>query len=173
MNPHYIQFFTATVLWWKKLLRPDKYKQLIVDSMRFLVEDKRVRIYGFVIMPNHLHLVWSINENHLREDVQRDFLKYTAQQIKFDLQKHHPQVLPYFEVNLKDRQYQFWERNPLSVDLYDRKVVEQKLVYIHNNPLQEKWNLVTHPGDYWYSSYRYYHTGIDDFGFLTHYMEDC
>jgi REP element-mobilizing transposase RayT len=48
-------------------------------------------------MPNHIHLVWRINEKCLLEDVQRDFLKYTAQQIKFDLQKHHPQVLAYFE----------------------------------------------------------------------------
>ncbi len=140
--------------------------------MRFLVNDKRVKIYGFVIMPNHIHLVWRIQDNHLLEDVQRDFLKYTAQQIKFDLQAHHPQVLATFEVNLKDRKYQFWERNPLSIDLFDRKTVEQKLVYIHNNPLQEKWNLAVHPSDYQYSSFRFYETQEDYFGFLTHYRED-
>jgi putative transposase len=38
--------------------------------------------------------------------------------IKFDLTENHPQVLSHFEVNLKERKYQFWERNPLSVDLY-------------------------------------------------------
>ncbi len=172
MYSNYIQFFTATILWWKKLLAPDKYKELIVKSMKFLVEDNRVKIYGFVIMPNHIHLIWRINDNHLREDVQRDFLKYTAQQIKFDLQASHLQVLPHFEVNLKDRKYQFWERNPLSIDLFDRKVVEQKLTYIHNNPLHEKWNLAVNPKDYWYSSSRFYETEKDDFGFLSHYMDD-
>jgi putative transposase len=172
MNPHYIQFFTATILWWKKLLKPDKYKQMIVESMSFLVKDGRVKIHGFVIMPNHIHIVWRIQEDRVLKDVQRDFLKYTAQQIKFDLQKHHPQVLSAFEVNLKDRQYQFWERNPLSVDLWDAKVVEQKLIYTLNNPLQEKWNLATHPADYWYSSYRFYHGGQDDFGFLTDFREE-
>jgi hypothetical protein len=35
---HYIQFFTATILEWKPLLKPDKYKQLVLDSLRFLVE---------------------------------------------------------------------------------------------------------------------------------------
>jgi putative transposase len=172
MYSNYIQFFTATILWWKKLLAPDKYKEVIVKSIKFLVEDNRVKIYGFVIMPNHIHLIWRINDNYLREDVQRDFLKFTAQQIKFDLQKIHPQVLSHFEVNLKDRKYQFWERNPLSIDLFDRKVVEQKLIYIHNNPLQEKWNLAVNPNDYWYSSNRFYETEKDDFGFLTHYMDD-
>lgn len=174
-NPHFPQFFTATILWWKKLLKPDKYKQIIVDSMVFLVKDGRVKIYGFVIMPNHIHIVWRIHEDRLREDIQRDFLKYTAQQIKFDLQKYHPQVLAAFEVNAKDRQYQFWERNTRSMDLYHREIVEQKLTYTHNNPLQERWNLAIHPGDYWFSSYRFYHTtpNQDDFGFLTHYLEDC
>jgi putative transposase len=127
MNQHYIQFFTATNLWWKKLLQPDKYKQVIIDSLKFLVENERVKVYGFVIMPNHIHIIWKINENHKLEDVQRDFLKFTAQVIKSDLAENHPNVLKIFEVNLKDRKYQFWERNPLSVDLYSREVISQKL----------------------------------------------
>ena len=173
MNHNCLQFFTATNLWWKKLLQPDKYKQIIIDSLKFLVENKRVKVYGFVIMPNHIHIVWKIDENHKLENVKRDFLKYTAQLIKFDLMENHPQVLPHFEVNLKDRKYQFWERNPLSIDLYSRKVVSQKLNYIHTNPLQEKWELAKTPEEYWFSSVRFYETGVDDFGFLTHYLEDC
>jgi len=27
-------------------------------SLRFLVANKRIKLYGFVIMPNHIHLVW-------------------------------------------------------------------------------------------------------------------
>ncbi|MDR6563261.1 MULTISPECIES: hypothetical protein [unclassified Arcicella] len=117
--------------------------------------------------------MWKIDENYLLKDVQRDFLKYTAQQIKFDLMYNYPVVLPHFEVNLKDRQYQFWERNPLSVDLYSRKVVEQKLSYIHANPLNGKWSLANSPTEYWFSSYRFYEMNIDEFGLLTHYLEDC
>ena len=173
MNQHYIQFFTATNLWWKKLLQPDKYKQIIIDSLKFLVENNRVKVYGFVIMPNHIHIVWKISENYKLEDVQRDFLKYTAQMIKFDLTENRPQVLSHFEVNLKDRKYQFWERNPLSIDLYAREVVYQKLRYIHANPIQEKWKLANIPEEYWFSSARFYGLGVDDFGFLTHYLEDC
>ena len=29
---HYPQFFTATIQEWKHLLRPDEYKQIIIDS---------------------------------------------------------------------------------------------------------------------------------------------
>ncbi len=49
----YPQFFTATNLEWKKLLKPDKYKDIVISSMKFLVKDKRVKIFSFVIMQNH------------------------------------------------------------------------------------------------------------------------
>jgi putative transposase len=163
------QFFTATILEWKPLLKQDKYKDIIIESLRFLVNNNRVIINGFVIMPNHIHLIWqmkaSINPSH----VQRDFLKYTAQQIKFDLQEHHPKVLEQFKVNLKDRQYQFWEHRPLSIPIYSGHILEQKLNYIHSNPIQEKWKLADLPENYYYSSAKYYLLNVDDFGFITHY----
>ena len=38
MKPHNIPFLTATIHGWKKLLKHDKYKQMIVESMSFLVK---------------------------------------------------------------------------------------------------------------------------------------
>ena len=121
------QFITITVYEWQHLLKPDKYKDLILDSLNFLVKEKRVLVYGFAIMSNHLHLIWQTLEPFNRSEVQRDFLKYVGQQIKFDLIKNHPKVLEYFEVNKKDRKYQFWKRNSLSVDLFSANVLDQKL----------------------------------------------
>ena len=161
----YPHFFTATCLEWKKLLAPDKYKDIIINSLRFLVKDQRVMVYGFVIMHNHLHLVWHLRAGRKRPDVQRDFLKFTAQQIKEDLIKHHPAVLQHFRVGAKDRQYQFWERNPLSVELWSGKVILQKLTYIHQNPVRA--GLCRLPEKYRYSSAAFYHSGLDNRGFLT------
>ncbi len=162
----YIQFFTATILEWKHLLKQDKYKDIIIESLRFLVIEKRVKIYAFVIMNNHIHLMWQIQPDHFLAEVQRDFLKFTAQRIKFDLLTNHPVVLERFRVNAKDRQYQFWERDPLSINLYTHSVFMQKLDYIHNNPVKKGFcNL---PEEYKYSSARFYFIGEDDFGFLTH-----
>lgn len=165
----YPQFFTATNLNWQKLLKPNKYKDIIVESLRYLVERKRVILYGFVIMDNHLHLVWQMQANQKPSDVQRDFLKFTAQKIKTDLGKNHPDVLDRFKVNAKDRHYQFWERNPLSVEIWSEKVLIQKLKYIHENPIRAglcKWAT-----EYKYSSALLYQEGIDEWGFLTHYKD--
>ena len=129
------QFFTATILEWKRLLKPDKYKEIILSSLEFLVENKRIQVNAFVIMDNHIHLIWQMMAGIKPEAVQRDFMKYTAQKIKQDLLKFHPAVLAHFKVNAKDREYQFWERNALSVELKTLEMFKQKLAYIHYNPV--------------------------------------
>lgn len=83
----YPQFFTATIQAWKKLLEPNKYKDIIIGSLEFLVKDKRVTLNAFVIMNNHIHLIWQMQALIHPQHVQQDFLKYTAQHIKADLQK--------------------------------------------------------------------------------------
>ena len=118
-------------------------------------------------MPNHIHLIWQIQDGH--KNVQLRFLKFTAQQFKFRLIDTGNTFLKAFEVNAKDRQYQFWERNSLSVDLWTPAVFKQKLEYIHNNPIQEKWHLTELPEDYKYSSAKFYYTGDDEFDLLDHY----
>ncbi len=165
----YPQFFTATNLQWKRLLKPDKYKNIIIGSLRFLVNSKRVKVFAFVIMENHLHLIWQMMPDSDPEAVQRDFLKYTAQRIKKDLQKNHPEVLLHFKVNAKDRQYQFWERNALSIELRNHPVFIQKLEYIHWNPVMAGMSKL--PTGYKYSSASFYETGLDYWGFLTHYRD--
>ena len=94
----YPHFFTATNLEWKKLLIHDKYKNIVIESLRFLVNDKRVIVYGFVIMDNHIHVIWQLQAGRKRDDVQRDFLKYTAQLIKKDMIKNHAEDLKDFMV---------------------------------------------------------------------------
>ena len=66
------QFYTATILEWKPLLKEDKYKDVLIESLRFLVSEKRITLYAFVIMSNHIHLIWqplgefTIKNRHVR-----------------------------------------------------------------------------------------------------------
>jgi putative transposase len=78
---HYADFITVTCLEWKHVLQEGRLKDVIVDSLFFLSDSKRVDIYAFVIMSNHFHLIWQVLGYHNREDIQRDFLKYTSRQI--------------------------------------------------------------------------------------------
>ncbi|MGH2646042.1 MAG: hypothetical protein ACRDE8_00680 [Ginsengibacter sp.] len=84
------------------------------------------------------------------------------------MKKNHRQVLERFYVGAKDRKYQFWERNPLSIDLWTKEVFIQKMEYIHYNTVEA--GLCNLPEDYKYSSAKYYETGVDEFNMLTHWM---
>jgi putative transposase len=165
----YPHFFTAAILEWKKLLQADKFKDIVIESMRFLVKENRIIIYGFVIMVNHIHTIWQMQAGTMRSSLKRDFLNFTAQKIQRDLKKKHLNVLSHFLVNAKDRKYQFWERNPLSVEIWSEKVLKQKLRYLHENPVRA--GLCKFPEEYKYSSALFYQTGIDNWGFLTHYRD--
>src|SRR5438046_1325004 len=106
----YPQFFTATNLEWKNALKKNEYKEIIIRSLRFLVESKRIILYAFVIMPNHLHLIWQMQAGIKRKNIQRDFLKFTSQRIKDRIVLNKSELLSEFLVNAKDRKYQLWER---------------------------------------------------------------
>ncbi|WP_118974782.1 transposase [Taibaiella koreensis] len=160
-----LQLFTAIILKRQKLLQPDKYKDFLTDSLQFLVKEERVTVQAFVIMDHHIQLIWQMLWPHTREAVQRDLLKFTAQRIKFDLLENHPQVLPFFKVRAKDREYQFWERKSLSVDMGTKAILEQRLRYMHESSVRA--GCVSTPASYRYSSARFYETGVDDWGFLS------
>jgi putative transposase len=132
--------------------------------LKFQVEQKRIEVFSFIIMPNHMHLIWRINENLLPEKVQQSFMKYTAQSVIEDMKRNHDPLLQELIVNAKDRKYQFWERNPLAVELYSEEVLWQKLEYIHNCLCNPKWNLAARPEDYKWSSAAYYILNLDDWG---------
>ncbi|HSZ26133.1 MAG TPA: hypothetical protein VK766_10455 [Cytophagaceae bacterium] len=168
MDFNTLYYYTSTIKDWKKLLSPDKYKDIIINSLRYLVEHKKIAVYGFVIMPNHIHLIWELLEMNGKEKPNASFKKFTSHEIQKDLRKNHVKVLEMFKVDIETRNYHFWKRNPLPVILYTPEVIYQKLDYIHNNPVQGKWMLAKSPIEYKYSSARFYETGIDEFGFLTH-----
>ncbi|MEQ8927882.1 MAG: transposase [Fulvivirga sp.] len=118
-------------------------------------------------MNNHIHLIWQVRQAHQLNNVQRDFLKFTAQQFRFDLINKGASTLKDFKVKLKDRRYQFWKRASLNVPLYSTKVFEQKLDYIHQNPVKE--GLAKLPENYRYSSASFYLLDDVRYDFLTHY----
>ncbi len=87
------------------------------------------------------------------------------------MKKNHPAVLQKFLINAKDRKYQIWERNPLSLDLLTKEIFIQKVTYIHYNLVEA--GLSGYPEKYKYSSAKFCETGVDEFGFITHWMDYC
>jgi putative transposase len=160
------QFFTATIQSWKHLLKDDAYKNIIVETLKFLTKENKVVINGFVLMSNHIHLIWQARGSNTMQKIQTSFMKHTSKEFKKQLKID--ESLKNYEVNATNRNYNFWKRDSLSIDLFTPDVFYQKLNYIHYNPV--KAGLCSFPEEYPYSSALFYEKGIDNFGYLTHYM---
>ncbi len=164
-----IEFFTATCLNWLPLLLLNERKDILMRSLKFMVDDKRIWLYGFVIMPNHIHLMWRRQDAWINKSTEQIFLKFIAQQIKFRMMRSESQELEQYRSTQKDRIYHFWERRPYKATMYNREVAFQKIDYMHYNPV--KAGLCKMPEEYSYSSYHFYGLNKDEWGFLTHYEE--
>lgn len=163
-----IYFFTSTIHSWIPLLIEEKYKMTIIESWQFLIKKSLIKIYGYVIMPNHIHMIFEMIDMNGKEMPHTSFLKFTAHQFLSNLRKVNPTFLYQFKVNEANKTYCFWQRDSLDVELYSPNIIYQKLEYIHNNPCRGKWELAKSPLDYRFSSYSFYETGIDPFNILTH-----
>jgi putative transposase len=167
LSKEHPEFITTTCLEWKPLLRDDRFKDVVIESLDFLTKANRITVYGFVIMSNHFHLIWQMMDDHKRANVQRDFLKFTGQQILKHLRNDRSAIQDELLVYAKDRKHQVWERNSPGILLWSSHIFEQKLNYIHNNPVAA--GLCDRPEEYKYSSARFYLENVKDWPFLSHY----
>ncbi|MCY7411028.1 MAG: hypothetical protein LH473_12210 [Chitinophagales bacterium] len=96
-------------------------------------------------------------------------MKFTGHEFKRLLIQQDVDQLKIFKSERNDRMYEFWKRDPLAIPITTEKAFIQKLEYIHNNPLTDKWKLCLHAEKYLRSSAEFYLKGIDRFNMLTHY----
>ena len=99
------QFYTATIYEWKELLLKDEYKNIIIESLQWLVKHERIVLNGFVIMSNHIHLIWQALNEFTPSDIQASFMKYTSKQLLSFIKEDKPEMLAEFKVNKGDREY--------------------------------------------------------------------
>ena len=52
--------------------------------------------------------------------------------------------------NGNNKKYQFWQQHNKPIELFDNKIIDQKLAYLHNNPVEE--GFVNEAHEYKYSS---------------------
>jgi REP element-mobilizing transposase RayT len=161
-----IYFWTATINNWQRLLDKDEYKDVIIDSLQYLSNQGKIDVFAFVIMPNHVHFIWRVNESNGKESPQGSFLKFSAHQFKKMLRKEGNGNLSSYAIKADNKNYEFWKSDTLAIPLFTKKVALQKLKYIHYNPLAEHWQLVKDPCDYKYSSAKYYELNEKKFPFL-------
>ena len=147
-----IYFWTATINKWFNLLQSDKNKQLIVDSLKYLSDGKYITIYAFVIMPNHIHIIWKQNKLNGHETPKGSFLKYTAHNLLAYLEVEGKSES--YRVERTNKKYEIWQTKSLAIEIFSLEMAKQKLDYIHYNPV--KHGHVSRTADWPHSSFRRY-----------------
>jgi hypothetical protein len=106
-----------------------------------------------------------------KESPSASFMKFTGHQFLDELRNTDEALLARFKTDINNWSHQFWQRDSLPIRIIDRKMLEQKLDYIHLNPLQAHWNLTNDPNKYYFSSCSFYEQDDMKFKWISHYME--
>ncbi len=154
-NPALPHFVTCTVLHWIPVFTRPATVEIVLDSLRYLMNEG-LKVYAFVILENHLHLV--VQSEQLDTDMAR-FKSYTAKQlIQYLLSNNITQVLQqlafYKKAHKDDRAYQFWQEGIHPEWIQNEEMMRQKVIYIHENPVKRGY--VDLPEHWRYSSARNY-----------------
>ncbi|WP_162428664.1 REP-associated tyrosine transposase [Pontibacter pudoricolor] len=160
--PGGLYFLTMTVVDWVDIFTKPVYKHIIVDAFKFCQEKKGLELYAWVLMSNHLHLIAAAEEGRNLSDILRDFKGFTSRKIVATIQEEPESrkqwLLHRFEfsakLNPKVRHYKLWQDGNEAKELISNEFIDQKLDYIHQNPVRAEW--VDEPEHYRYSSAKNY-----------------
>src|SRR4051812_13875635 len=100
---NFCYFYTDTIFEFQHLLSDDTLKFIVVSSLQYLTEKKLVTLYAFVIMPNHIHLLWYMLKQNGKETPAGSFAKFTAHRFKEHLIKTNQ--LHLYKSDKQDRAY--------------------------------------------------------------------
>jgi len=153
-------FMTFTIIDWVDVFTKKEYKIELVNSMNYCVREKGLIIFAWVIMSNHMHIIWQAKEGFKLSDILRDFKKFTAKKIISMIETENESrkvwMLRKFEFAGKRlkriSKYKFWkdDNHAILLDPFQTKMIDQKVDYIHNNPVTAM--LVEEPQHYLFSS---------------------
>lgn len=151
-NPEGVYFVSFAVFDWVDVFTRNEYKDIIVESIDFCQKNKGLEVFAWCVMSNHVHLIIRAKEGCLLQDIMRDFKKFTSKKIITAI-KENPQesrkewLIAKF---ITKEGICLWGTDNHPIELWSNKVIEQKLDYLHNNPVEE--GLVFKPEQYVYSS---------------------
>ncbi|MFT6883696.1 MAG: putative transposase [Marinoscillum sp.] len=156
-------FVTFAVVEWIDTLSRPLYKDLLVENLKYCQREKGLEIYAWCIISNHIHLILGRNGEDKIENIITDFKKYTSVKLIEAIQQNPSEsrskwMLWIFkklaEKSNKHQQYCFWQNEYHPIELTNNHMIQQKLDYIHLNPVVER--MVDEPEHYVYSSARDY-----------------
>lgn len=152
-------FITMTIVRWLPLFHMPEFSSIVIDSLKHCITHKGLAIYGYCLMPDHLHMIAQSGEGSLGSIV-RDIKKFTAIKIA-QVCKCDPTKTGYLDIFREEATHiernthiKVWQDGYHPEIIFSNDFFFQKLNYIHLNPVVG--GLVSSPEEYYISSARNY-----------------
>ncbi len=157
-----IYFLTFTVEDWIDVFTRKEYKIVMADSLNYCIENKGLELFAWCLMSNHIHLVCRAEENYRISDIIRDLKKFTAKAILKMIEREPESRKEWMLYRFKYagkfdnriKTYKFWKETNHAIFLGNKRLIEQRINYTHENPVRAL--IVFKAEDYLYSSARDY-----------------
>jgi len=158
-NPEGVYFVSFAVVEWLDVFTRNEYKNILLSNLAYCQQNKGMEIFAWCVMTNHVHLVFRSTGERAPEQLLGDFKRHTSKQlvkaiIENPQESRKEWLLEQFKKagmgssNVRD--YQFWRHDNKPIELWSSKVIDEKINYIHQNPVEEGY--VFKAEDYIYSS---------------------
>jgi putative transposase len=147
----------ATVYWLDVFTR-DEYFQIVIENLDFCRKEKGMEVYCWCIMPSHVHLIFRDKNNNpgkLLGQLKAHTSKGIQKSIETNPQESRREWLLWMmeragQKNSNVKMRQFWQQHNQPIELWSTHVIDQKVGYIHNNPVEA--GFVLEPWHWKYSS---------------------
>ena len=155
-EPTHPHFITCTVLHWIPLFTRPESVNILFESFRHLQQHDNFKLFAYVILENHLHLVAA------SDDISQSIKKFKSYTAKALLELLHvnkaktilDQLAFYKKAHKTETSYQVWQEGSAWKLIQSEEIMIERINYIHNNPLKRGY--VDEAAHWRYSSARNY-----------------
>jgi len=155
-------FISFATVYWLDVFTRQIYFNVLEESIDYCRAEKGMEIFTYCFMPSHVHLIFR-SGNEDPSGLIRDFKGFTAKKLIKTIEENPQESRKEWLLWMMERagkkksnvkQRQFWQQHNKPIELWNEKVIQQKIDYIHNNPVES--GFVADPIDWKYSSARNY-----------------
>ncbi|NUO19349.1 transposase [bacterium] len=122
-------FVTSVIEEREPIFRNDEHAQRFIDALQHFRKTEEIKLYGFVVMPDHVHFVCRVVNGMTISSLVRRIKTFTSRDQLFH-----------------------WQKGYWTVVISRKEMLIEKLNYMHANPIRAK--LVEDLKDYKWSSWQ-------------------
>ncbi|MCC5921357.1 MAG: transposase [Cyclobacteriaceae bacterium] len=155
-NKEGLYFISFATVYWIDLLVREQYFSAIIESMDYCRKNKGLEIYCYCIMPSHVHMIMRAKDGNPQVVLGR-LKEFTSKKIQ-SLIKENPQesrkewllwmMKRAGSMSSKVKESQLWQHNNQPIELFSSHVIDQKVQYIHQNPVVSGFVVEAHHWKY-------------------------